>query len=128
MKMSETPLKSHKFRITQEKVNYSIINEKKLLERKKKQQTLGENFKNYSKMKEKGDVLKIEFKDFLKGRSNILKKIKILHIASSKIKNDLDVTNIMQKFQEVDKLKLILFSKETIDAFQFDCQTRNLCR
>ena len=86
---------------------------------KEKQQTLGENFKNYSKMKEKGDVLNIEFKDFLKGRwnTNFLKKIKALQIATSKIKNDLDITNIMQKFQEVDKLKLILFSKEQLMLF-----------
>ena len=87
---------------------------------KKDKNTIAENFKNYSAMKEKSDVLKIEFMDLIKARSennDFIKKIKALKLATSKIQKDLDITNIMEKFQEVDKLKLILFNKEQLMLF-----------
>ena len=82
-----------------------------------REKTLAENFKNYSKIKEKSDILKIELKDVLTNKNGFVRKMKALKMATSKIKHDLDITNIMQKFQEIDKLKLILFNKEQLMLF-----------
>ena len=91
----------------------------KSLTMQKKEQSLAENFKNYSEMKAKGDVLTLGFTDLFADHSKIgfRKKMKALSIATSKINSDLDIANMMQKFQEIDKLKLILFNKEQLMLF-----------
>ena len=105
--LSKQELKPNIFRRSSSKKN-TIVKEK----------TLAEHFKNYSEIKAKRDVMKIEWRDLIRKQNNgFLKKLEALKIATSKIKQDLDITNIMQKFQEVDKLKLILFNKEQLMLF-----------
>ena len=52
-----------------------------------------------------------------KNRKSFINKVKALKAANSKIDNDLDILNIIEKFQEIDMLKLILFTKEQLMLF-----------
>lgn len=80
---------------------------------------IAEHFKKYSELKDKKNGLKFEYSDLIpvKGRSNLSKKMKALKTATNKIKKDLDIMNIMQKFQEIDKLKLLLLNRQQLMLF-----------
>lgn len=78
-----------------------------------------EHFKNYSKIKDTKNAMKFELSDFIKseGRKNLINKMIALKNSTKKINNDLDIINIMQKFQEIDNLKLLLLNKKQLMLF-----------
>lgn len=78
-----------------------------------------ETFKNYSRFKKEKNSLNFTFADVFKveSRKKFPKKWKALKIATKKIQKDLDIMNIMEKFQEIDKLKMILFNKSQLMLF-----------
>ena len=80
---------------------------------------IADHFKKYSELKDKKNGLTFEYSDLIpvKGGSNLSKKMKALKTATNKIKKDLDIMNIMQKFQEIDKLKLLLLNRQQLMLF-----------
>lgn len=85
---------------------------------KKKQK---KEFEDYKKMK-KNKKLKFSFLNYIKFclKGNVFelnKKEKLFESASNKIKKKLCLVNILQKLQDIDKLKKILLSKEEIFCF-----------
>lgn len=93
---------------------------KKKSMKEKPEENLINNLKEYSKMKNKKHKLEI---NLMKGilskeeRDYLSKKIKMFKKAKEKIDFDLDIVNIFNKFQEIDKLKLVLFTPEQLLLF-----------
>ena len=83
------------------------------------QTSFAKNFLAFSKHKNQKDAIKLGFRDLLNKDTRIqfLKKIKCIKIATSKINNDLDIITILQRFQELDKLKLLLLNKDQLMLF-----------
>ena len=76
---------------------------------------LSREFSNYIREKNKKNALSIELKDVLLFKKNVgelRKKIKILKIAQRKVEDALDISTILQKLQEIDKLKMILLNQK----------------
>ena len=80
---------------------------------------ISNSFRKYASIKKKENKINLNFFDLFnkKNRKIFINKVKALKTAHSKIDNDLDILNIMEKFQEIDKLKLILFNKEQLMLF-----------
>lgn len=78
-----------------------------------------ENFRNYSKIKNKKNNLNFHVCEIFQpnGLKKLKDKYKALKIAETKISEDLDIMNIMEKFQELDKIKMILFNQEQLTLF-----------
>ena len=86
---------------------------------KDENQSISNSFKKYTSMKKKENKINLNVFDFFskKNRKSFINKVKALKAANSKIDNDLDILNIIEKFQEIDMLKLILFTKEQLMLF-----------
>lgn len=91
------------------------LNKKEITEKK----SFAETFRKFSALKNQKKELKLNFCDFLhkKTRGEFLTSFKSLRVATSKIDKDLDILTILQRFQELDKLKILLLNKHQLMLF-----------
>lgn len=91
-------------------------------QRKKKiDKNLNEALRNYLNRKKYNNQLRFSFFDFL-GKENLIvlfKKLKILLYAQEKVEEELDIMKILEKIQEIDKLKSILLGPVQVLLFNF---------
>ena len=77
------------------------------------------NFRVFSKLKSQKEGIQFGIGDLIykDQRGQFCKKVKALRKATSKINNDLDIITVLQRFQELDKLKLLLLNKNQLMLF-----------
>lgn len=81
---------------------------------------LGEKIAVYIKKKNKKKNLHFSLKDFFgkKNRQALKEKLQLLGAAGQNVKDQLDIMHILEKLQEIDKLKLLLLNPEQLLLFK----------
>ena len=116
--------------------NTDILNDQRILENfQKKIETMqADNLKKkniktfkkgkvlaaFIKKKNKINSIDISTTEFLtqKSRNKLKKKLKLLILAKNKIKDQLDIKNILEKLHEIDKIKYLLLNPQQLLLFQ----------
>ena len=84
-----------------------------------KENSFLDSFRIFTKHKIQKDGITLKLCDLCdkEKRTQFFNKLKALRIATSKINNDLDIITVLQRFQELDKLKLLLLNKNQLMLF-----------
>lgn len=101
-----------KFTKKKSKKNMSQINNLQEKFTQEDEVSIAKRFSDYLQEKREKKKLKINTNDFL-GKNNIVnlrKKLKLFRFAQEKMDEGLDICQILEKLQEIDKLKVLFFS------------------